>query len=129
MQEDLAHNIRKLRENKGLLQKEVALAIGVHPSNYSKMEKGERDISIEVLDKLAGYYGISLDELVHMEGKVPQEVSIQDKSTNEKLKLISQLEEEDRQAIFRMIDCMLTKNKFKEFFNKELACLKPYGKT
>lgn len=56
-----------------------------------------------------------------MEGKVPQEVSIQDKTTNEKLKLISQLEEEDKQAIFRMIDCMLTKNKFKEFFNKELA--------
>ncbi|WP_410504187.1 helix-turn-helix domain-containing protein [Maribacter sp. MJ134] len=31
--------------------------VGVHPSNYSKMEKGERDVSIEVADKLAKYFG------------------------------------------------------------------------
>jgi len=31
-------------------------AVGVHPSNYSKMEKGERDVSIEVADKLAVFF-------------------------------------------------------------------------
>ena len=120
---DLAQNLKALREQKGLLQKEVANAVDVHPSNYSKMEKGERDVSIEVADKLAKFFGITLDELVHMNGKVLDEVTIVDKSTNERLKLIAQLEEEDKNAIFRIIDGMLTKAKFKDFFNKNVAAL------
>ncbi len=120
---DLAQNLKALREQKGLLQKEVANAVDVHPSNYSKMEKGERDVSIEVADKLAKFYGVTLDELVHMNGKVPDEITIVDKSTNERLKLIAQLDEEDKNAIFRIIDGMLTKSKFKDFFNKNVAML------
>ena len=120
---ELAKNLKTLREEKGLLQKEVANAVDVHPSNYSKMEKGERDISIEVADKLAKFYGISIDELIHMNGKIPQEVTIIDKSVNERLKLIEQLEEEDKNAVYRIIDTMLTKSKFKDFFNKNVAAL------
>lgn len=120
---DLAQNLKALREQKGLLQKEVANAVDVHPSNYSKMEKGERDVSIEVADKLAKFFGVTLDELVHMNGKVPDEITIVDKSTNERLKLIAQLDEEDKNAIFRIIDGMLTKAKFKDFFNKNVAVL------
>lgn len=58
-----------------------------------------------------------------MNGKVPDEITIVDKSTNERLKLIAQLEEEDKNAIFRIIDSMLTKSKFKDFFNKNVASL------
>jgi len=120
---DLAGNLKILREQKGLLQKEVANAVNVHPSNYSKMEKGERDVSISTADKLAKYFGISLDELVHMNGNVPDEITIVDKSTSERLKLIQQLEDEDKNAIFRIIDGMLTKAKFKDFFQKNVAAL------
>lgn len=120
---DIALNLKTLREQKGLLQKEVANAVDVHPSNYSKMEKGERDVSIDVADKLAKFFGITLDEIVHMDGNLPQEVTIADKTTSERLKLITQLEEEDKNAIFRIIDGMLTKAKFKDFFNKNVAAL------
>ncbi len=119
----LAENLKALRKEKGLLQKEVANSVGVHPSNYSKMEKGERDISIEVADKLAKYFGLTLDELVHMNGNVPEEVTIEDKSVSERIKLIQQLEEEDKKALFRIIDSMLTKSKFKDFFQKNVAVL------
>ena len=87
------------------------------------MEKGERDVSIEVADKLAKFYGISIDELIHMNGKVPEEVTLIDKSVNERLKLIEQLEEEDKNAVYRIIDTMLTKSKFKDFFQKNVATL------
>ena len=120
---NLADNLKILREQKGLLQKEVANAVNVHPSNYSKMEKGEREVSITTADKLAKYFGITLDELVHMNGDMPNEVTIIDKSTSERLKLIQQLEDEDKNAIFRIIDGMLTKTKFKDFFNKNIATL------
>lgn len=117
----LIQNLKALRDKQGLLQKEVANAVGVHPSNYSKMEKGDRDISIEVADKLAKFFGITLDELVNMDGDIPDEITIEDKSITERLKLIQELEQEDKQAIFRIIDGMLTKNKFKSFFEKNLA--------
>jgi len=120
---EIARNLKALREQKGLLQKEVANAVGVHPSNYSKMEKGERDVSIETADKLAKYFDITLDELVHMSGNVPGDITIIDKSISERLKLIQQLEEEDKEAIFHIIESMLTKAKFKEFFNKNVATL------
>ena len=51
------------------------------------------------------------------------DVTIVDKSTAERLKLIQQLEEEDKNAIFRIIDGMLTKSKFKDFFQKNIATL------
>lgn len=106
-----------------VLQKEVVNAVGVHPSNYSKIEKGERDVSIELADKLAGYFGVTLDELVHMSGQMPEEVTIVDKSVSERINLIQQLEESDKKALFRIIDGMLTKSKFKDFFNKNVAAL------
>lgn len=58
-----------------------------------------------------------------MNGKIPDEVTIIDKSTNERLKLIEQLEDEDKNAIYRIIDTMLTKSKFKDFFQKNVATL------
>lgn len=58
-----------------------------------------------------------------MNGKIPEEVTIIDKSVNERLKLIEQLEEEDKNAVYRIIDTMLTKSKFKDFFQKNVATL------
>lgn len=120
---DLSNNLKILREQKGLLQKEVATAVNVHPSNYSKMEKGERDFSIEVANNLAKFYGISLDELVHMDGLISEEVNFEDKSAIEKLKLIEELDQDEKNMIFKMIDSFLTKKKFKDFFTKNVAVL------
>ncbi len=118
---DIAKNIKKLREERGLMQKEVANAVGVHPSNYSKMEKGEREFGIEVIDKLAKFFGLTIDELVHPNNKLPKEVKVEDKTAIEKVQLISQLDEEDKNAVYRIIDGMLTKNKFQTFFEQNIA--------
>lgn len=120
---NVGKNIKKIREQKGLLQKDVAAAAGLHPANYNKTEKGEREPSIEALDKIAKLFGMTVDEIIHFEGKVPKEVKIKDKTANEKLALIDQLEEEDKNAVYRIIDGMLTKSKFKDFFNKNVATL------
>lgn len=116
-------NIKKIREQRGLLQKEVALAAGLHPANYNKTEKGERELSIEALDKIAKLFSMTIDQIVNYEGDIPTEVTIENKDLNERLKMIDQLEEEDKNAIYRIIDGMLTKSKFKDFFNKNVAAL------
>jgi len=39
------------------------------------------------------------------------------------MQLLQQLEEEDKQTVFKIIDKMLTTKKFKDFFNKNVAAL------
>ena len=48
---------------------------------------------------------------------------IEDKTTIEQMRLIEQLDEDDKQTIFRLIEKMLTNKKFREFFQKNVAAL------
>ncbi len=106
-----------------LRRAEIADLIGMHRSNYSKIENGQREISVSALDKVARFFNITIDELVHLGNDLPQEVEIEDKTTMEQLKLMQELDDEERSMIFKMIDSFLTKKKFKEFFKKNVASL------
>ena len=121
---NLTDNIKVIREKQGLLQKEVALHIGVDKSTYSKIEKGLREVTVVELQKLTKLFSLTADQIINYnENIVPTEVFIEDKSNAEQLQLIQQLEEEDKQTIFKLIDKMLTNKKFKDFFAKNVAAL------
>ena len=47
---------------------------------------------------------------------MPKEVTLEDKTAVEQMRLIQQLDEDDKQTIFKLIDKMLTNKKFKDFF-------------
>ena len=115
--------IKTIREEKGMTQQQIAELIHMHRSNYSKVESCERDLSIEAVNKIAKYFGISIDELVNFNGKMPNEVTVEDKSLLEQVKLIAELESEEKNMVFKMIDTFLTKKKFKDFFTKNIAAL------
>ncbi|MCB9310590.1 MAG: helix-turn-helix transcriptional regulator [Lewinellaceae bacterium] len=119
----LASNIKRLREEKGILQKEVANEVGLGISHYSKIENGQREASVELLDKLAKFYGITIDQIVHMDTDVPKEITLEDKSATEQARLIAELDEKDKNIVFGMIETMLTKKKFKDFFNKNVTAI------
>ena len=119
----LAENIKTIREAKNLKQIEVAAHIGVDKSAYSKIEKGLRALTVDELQKMAELFGLTADQIINYDGGLPQEVVIEDKTTAEQMRLIQQLDEDDKQTIFRLIDKMLTYKKFKDFFNKNIATL------
>jgi hypothetical protein len=54
---------------------------------------------------------------------LPKEVAIEDENATQQLKLIQELEDEDRSTIFKLVDKILTNKKFKEFFNQNVAPL------
>lgn len=56
--------IRDLREDNDLKQKEIANYLMCDQSLYSKYERGERVLPLEYADKLADYYGVSVDYLI-----------------------------------------------------------------
>ena len=57
--------IRDLREDNDLKQKQLADYLLCDQSLYSKYERGERPLPLEYADKLADYYGVSVDYLLH----------------------------------------------------------------
>lgn len=56
--------IRDLREDLDLKQREIAEYLMCDQSLYSKYEREERPLPLELAVKLAEYYGVSVDYLV-----------------------------------------------------------------
>lgn len=56
--------IRDLREDHDLTQKQVAAHLLCDQSLYSKYERGERPLPLELAVKLAAYYKTSVDYLL-----------------------------------------------------------------
>jgi hypothetical protein len=59
---------------------------------------------------------MSTDQILNFDGQIPKEIILEDKSTTEQMNLIKELDEDDRTVVLKIIDTMLTKKKFKEFF-------------
>lgn len=56
--------IRDLREDRDLKQRQIAGYLACDQSLYSKYERGERPLPLDLAVKLAQYYHVSLDYLV-----------------------------------------------------------------
>ncbi len=80
--------------------------------------------SIDMLDKLAAYYGLTIDQVVHYKKGVLKAAHIEDKTTAEQLRLLSLLNDKDKNVVMSIIDTMLTKQKFQEFFQQNIAAAK-----
>lgn len=119
----LSGNIKKIREEKGLMQKDVAAHIGVDKSTYSKIEKGMREVTVVELQKIAALFNTSIDKVVNFDGDFPKEIILEDKNSVEQMQLIQQLDEDDKTTVLKIIDKMLTTKKFKDFFQKNVAAL------
>lgn len=53
-----------MREDSDLTQKQIAAYLMCDQSLYSKYERGERDVPLHIMVKLAKYYKTSIDYLV-----------------------------------------------------------------
>lgn len=59
--------IRDLREDKDLSQEDIAKIIGTSQTQYSRWERGHREMPMHIAVILAKFYGVSMDYIVeHM---------------------------------------------------------------
>jgi len=64
--QDLANNIKKLREAKGLSQEKLARLADVANNTLIKMESGEnQNPTLVTLKKVAKAFGVSVDDLIN----------------------------------------------------------------
>lgn len=66
----LAENLILLRRVRGLTQKQMAEIAHVSRQTYVKWEKGESVPDIEQCEKLAGFYEIKIDRMLHYAEKI-----------------------------------------------------------
>lgn len=59
------NRLKELREDRDLLQKDVARLLNMSQTGYSKYEVGTNDIPTNILNKLADLYGTSIDYLLY----------------------------------------------------------------
>ena len=57
-------NLRGIREDRDIRQREVAEYLNVSQNTYSQYETGIISLTAEVLIKLADYYNVSIDYLL-----------------------------------------------------------------
>jgi transcriptional regulator with XRE-family HTH domain len=60
-------NIKRLRELKAITREAIAADLGMGVSGYSKLERGEVDITLSKVYKIAEILGVSLEQLLNFD--------------------------------------------------------------
>lgn len=62
--------IKDLREDRDMLQKDVAMVLNISQTNYSKYELGKINIPINTLIKMALFYNTSIDYMLGLTNEI-----------------------------------------------------------
>lgn len=78
------NRIREMREDKDLLQKDLAKVLNTSQQQYSRYENGENELSYDGLIKLANFYETSIDHILYLtDERIPYPKSIINEQKND----------------------------------------------
>lgn len=120
---NIGEQIRRIRTAKGLSQKEVITAGKLDKAQFSRIENSKTDPSMSTIVRIAEALGVSLSELFATSEEL-KEVNSLDKTIMEKVSLIEQLSEEERQTLYTMLDAFIGKKKLKDTLSNVLNDVK-----
>lgn len=107
--------IKALRKAANMNQQDLADKLHIHVTHLSKMENGHLLPSIDIVQRLMKVFAVSADNLLNdNENSV---VELQNHELNEQLMLISQLDEDEKNALVKIINSMLTKKRMKDLLD------------
>jgi transcriptional regulator with XRE-family HTH domain len=120
---DIGSNIKRIREDRGLSQRDVITSIGMEAAQYNRIEKGKTNPSVTTIEKIAVALGVKTYELF-IEDVSNQNINSFDKTLVEKLSLIEKLAVEEQKTIFSMLDAFVSKQKLNDTLNKVIDNIK-----
>ena len=59
------NRLKELREDKDLMQREIAKKLGITQRNYSYYETSQTILNEDILERLANYYNTSTDYILY----------------------------------------------------------------
>jgi transcriptional regulator with XRE-family HTH domain len=104
--------IRKLREAKGVSQKEVSLTVGIERAQYSRIETGKAEPMLSSLEKIAAALGVTMAYFFTEEQ--PRDIHSYDQSLVERVRMIDELDEKEMNSILTIIDMAIAKKRLKD---------------
>lgn len=116
---NIGEKIRKVREAKGLSQKEISAMVNMDQSQYSKIENGKTDPTTSTLEKIAKALGIDVSELF-VSDKIFKDINSADKTIMEKLRLIELLDNKEQQSIYNIVDGLVASKKLRDTLSSAL---------
>ena len=103
-------NLSRFRKEKGLTQEDLVKRSGVAISQIRRYEADKSSPTLDVITRLAKALGTSLDELVFDKDKGIAASRLMDRELLEQFEMISVLEEEERQAVKRILEGVIVKH-------------------
>jgi transcriptional regulator with XRE-family HTH domain len=114
----IGENIKRIREAKGMSQKELITAIGMGAPMYSRIETGKTEPSLSSLEKIAKALGVKLSELFLDEPG--QEINSINSTLMEKVRMIEDLSPDEQKTLFMILDAFTAKKKLKDTLSSAL---------
>jgi transcriptional regulator with XRE-family HTH domain len=79
--ESVGSRIRELRKAKGWTQEQLAEAASLHYSYIGGVERGDRNISLETLEKIIAAFQIPAEEIFHFEDNTDRRKALDEHMT------------------------------------------------
>lgn len=111
---NLAHNIKEIRKQKAISQKQIAIEVGIDQAQYSRVESGKVEPTITSLTKIAKALGVKIVDFFS-DSTPLKEVHSYDKDLLERLQLLDQLDDNEKKSICSIIDIAISKKKLKDY--------------
>lgn len=100
----LLENIKRIRKEKGLTQKDVANGCDMLVPTYSRLERGGANPSLNTIVRIAESLDVPVIELI-------QTNQIKDRTIAQKLEMVNELSEYNRNVINIMLDSIIEKDR------------------
>jgi transcriptional regulator with XRE-family HTH domain len=100
---DIAEQIKKIRKGKGLSQQDVADKLSMNRVQYNRIETGKSDPTMNVLQRIANVLDINVVEFFEAKNN-GTEVHTVNEPLLQKLRLLEELDEVQKNSICNMID-------------------------
>ncbi|WP_047155039.1 helix-turn-helix domain-containing protein [Aneurinibacillus tyrosinisolvens] len=100
----IGERLRNFRKERGLSQEELAYLASLHSTYIGQLERGEKNVTIESLEKITRALGISLEELFRYVQSTEKQ-----RETSVLIEIISRLQGrslEDQKTILKLLDLL-----------------------
>ncbi len=120
---EIGKKIKRLREAKGMTAKEVISSVDMGAAMYSRIENSVNEPSISTLEKIAKALGVKLSDFFDTDDKMA-DINSYDASIMEKIKLVEELNEDEKKIVFSLVDALVGKKKLKDALSNVLIDVK-----
>ena len=106
--------LKRLREEKGLTQAQLARELGVSRSTIGNYEQGIREPDFESLEAIADYFNVSMSILLDDQTDIEVYLRRRNEHLYDYLQRFLKLDAHDKARIEERIDMLLESDKYKE---------------